>query len=53
MEPLVHTITINRPVEEVFDVATCQQRCVIWRGPITLAKKTTDGPVDVGTSYEH
>jgi hypothetical protein len=53
MEPIVHSITINRPIEEVFDVATCQQRCVVWRGPITMSTKTTDGPVTVGTSYEH
>ena len=53
MKPLVHTIMINRPIEEVFDVATCQERCVVWRGPITVATKTSDGPVQVGTTYEH
>src|SRR5262245_51482933 len=53
MEPIVNSITINRPIEEVFDVATCQERCVVWRGPITVATKTSDGPVTVGTTYEH
>ena len=53
MEPVVHTIMINRPIEEVFDVATCQERCVVWRGPITVAKKTSPGPVEVGATYEH
>jgi hypothetical protein len=53
MEPVVHSITINRPIEEVFDVATCQERCVVWRGPITVAAKTSEGPVTVGTTYEH
>ena len=53
MEPVIHSITINRPVEEVFDVATCQERCVVWRGPIVVAKKTSAGPVEVGTTYEH
>ena len=53
MEPVVHSVMINRPIEEVFDVATCQERCVVWRGPITVATKTSDGPVKVGTTYEH
>ena len=29
MEPLVQSIVINRPIEEVFDGATCQERCLI------------------------
>jgi len=53
MESVMHSITINRPIEEVFDVATCQERCVVWRGPITIAAKTSEGPVTVGTTYEH
>jgi hypothetical protein len=53
MEPVVHNIIINRPIEEVFDVATCLERCVVWRGPIVAAKKTSDGPVGVGTTYQH
>lgn len=47
------SIIINRPIEEVFDVATCHERCVVWRGPIADAKKTSDGPAGVGTSYHH
>jgi polyketide cyclase/dehydrase/lipid transport protein len=53
MESIMQSITINRPIEEVFDVATCQERCVVWRGPITIAAKTSEGPVTVGTTYEH
>jgi hypothetical protein len=53
MEAVVHSITINRPIAEVFDVATCQERCVVWRGPITVATKTSGGPVTVGATYEH
>lgn len=53
MEPIIHSIIINRPIEEVFDVASCQERCVVWRGPITVATKTSDGPVKVGATYEH
>jgi uncharacterized protein YndB with AHSA1/START domain len=53
MEPLVQSIVINRPIEEVFDVATCQERCLVWRGPILATKKSSDGPVGVGSTYEH
>ena len=53
MEPVVESIVINRPIEEVFDVATCQERCVVWRGPILATKKTSDGPSSVGSTYEH
>ena len=53
MEPVVQSIVIDRPIEEVFDVATCQERCVVWRGPIFATKKTSDGPVGVGSTFEH
>jgi uncharacterized protein YndB with AHSA1/START domain len=53
MEPVVHEVIINRPIEEVFDVATCQERCVVWRGPIVATEKTSDGPVGVGSTYRH
>lgn len=50
---LKQSIIINRPIAEVFDIATCHQRCVVWRGPIIGAQKTTPGPVGVGTTYHH
>jgi hypothetical protein len=53
MEPVVQTIVINRPIAEVFDVATCQERCVVWRGPIIFTAKTSDGPTHVGSTYTH
>lgn len=53
MEPVVESILINRPIEEVFDVATCQERCLVWRGPILATKKTSDGPAGLGSTYEH
>lgn len=53
MEPVVESIIINRPIDEVFDVATCQERCVVWRGPIFATQKTSDGPAGVGSTYEH
>jgi carbon monoxide dehydrogenase subunit G len=47
------SIIINRPIEEVFDVSTCYERCVVWRGPVVGAEKTSNGPVTVGTTYRH
>lgn len=53
MDPVEHSIVIARPIEEVFDVATCQRRCVVWRGPIVATAMTSDGPVGVGSTYRH
>ncbi len=53
MESVVESIVINRPIAEVFDVATCQERCVIWRGPIISTARTSTGPVGVGSTYSH
>lgn len=53
MEPIVQSIIINRPIEEVFDVATCQERCLVWRGPIISTKKLSDGPSGLGSTFEH
>ena len=53
MEPVVQSIVINRPIAEVFDVATCQERCVVWRGPIVATAKTSEGPTGVGSTYVH
>lgn len=53
MEPIEQSIIINRPIEEVFDVATCQERCLVWRGPIIATKKLSDGPSGVGSTFAH
>jgi hypothetical protein len=47
-----HSIVINRPVEEVFDVATCLRRCVVWRSALLRSAKVSEGPVGVGTTFE-
>lgn len=52
MDAISHSIVINRPIAEVFDVATCQRRCVVWQSGMVTAQKLTDGPVGVGTEYE-
>lgn len=53
MDSVAGSIVINRPIEEVFDVATCLERCVVWRGPIISTEKLTDGAVTIGTTYRH
>lgn len=53
MEAIEKHIEVNRPIEEVFDVATCLKRCMVWRGPIIAAEKLTDEPVGVGSEYRH
>lgn len=47
-----HAVTIDRPIEEVFDVATCLRRCVVWRSAILASAKTSDGPMGVGTTFD-
>ncbi len=46
------SIVINRPIEEVFDVATCLRRCVVWRSALLASTKTSEGPVGVGTTFD-
>jgi hypothetical protein len=53
MKPIVKSLVINRPIEEVYDVATCQRRCVVWQSGIVNAEKVTEGPAGVGSEYEH
>jgi uncharacterized membrane protein len=47
-----NSIVINRPIDEVFDVATCLRRCVVWRSALLASTKTSGGPVGVGTTFE-
>ena len=53
MAQISKSIVIDRPIEEVFDVATCLQRCVVWQSQIVATHKVSTGPVGVGTEYEH
>ncbi len=53
MLQLAKTIVIQRPIEEVFDVATCLRRCVVWSAPIVETRMISDGPARVGAEYEH
>lgn len=49
---LERSVVINRPVEEVFELATCLRRCVVWRSALLASAKTSDGPVGVGTTFD-
>ena len=48
-----NSIIINRPIEEVFDTATCMESCINWWTMVQEAKKITPGPIAVGTEYQH
>jgi uncharacterized protein YndB with AHSA1/START domain len=47
------SIVINRPIEEVFDTATCLRSCVNWQASVVQAEKVSDGPTGVGTQFKH
>jgi hypothetical protein len=53
MATITKSIVIKRPIEEVFDVATCLKRCVVWQASIVGSEKISEGPVGVGTRYRH
>jgi uncharacterized membrane protein len=46
------SIVIERPIDEVFELATCLRRCVVWRSALLASKKVSDGPVGVGTTFD-
>lgn len=47
-----HSVVIERPIDEVFELATCLRRCVVWRSALLASTKTSDGPVGVGTTFD-
>ncbi len=47
------SVIINRPIEEVFETATCMESCINWWTMIKDAKKVTPGPTAIGTEYRH
>jgi hypothetical protein len=48
-----NTVTINRPIAEVFETATCLESCINWWTMVQDTKKITPGPTAVGTEYLH
>lgn len=47
------SVVINRPIQDVFDTATCMESCINWWTIIKEAKKVTPGPTQIGTEYVH
>jgi hypothetical protein len=47
-----YSVVINRPSAEVFEVATCTRRCVVWRNALFKSAPDTDEPVGVGTTFK-
>lgn len=44
------SVWIARPVEDVFNYVTDPENIALWAGPVLEAKKTSQGPVGVGTT---
>ena len=44
------TVVINRPIEEVFKFLTTPGSSAQWQGMVLESKKTSEGPVGVGTT---
>jgi uncharacterized membrane protein len=45
------TFVINRPIEEVFAFTTNQENQPKWQSRVLEMKKTSDGPIGVGTTW--
>ena len=45
------SIVINRPLEEVFAYLSDLENNMNWRAGMIEAKKTSAGPIGVGTTY--
>jgi uncharacterized membrane protein len=45
------SIVINRPLEEVFVFLSDLENNLKWRSGMIQAKKTSEGPIGVGTTY--
>ncbi len=53
MDTLTSTITINRPVEEIFNWLTNFANHTQWQPNLVEAVGTSPGPVGVGTTYRY
>ncbi len=52
MKKLETTITINRPIEEVFAYVTDLRNNIQWMTGVIAAEMTSPGPVKVGATYK-
>lgn len=53
MPKIENTITINRPVEQVFTFVADYRNNVKWQTGVIAAEFTSTGPVGVGTTYKY
>ena len=49
MAPLVHSVEIDRPPDEVFAYVTDPSRFAEWQEPVVRATRLDEGPVQTGT----
>ncbi len=47
------SVVINRPIEEVFTFTTDFEKMTQWVGELRESKKTSEGPMGVGTTFRH
>ena len=52
MKKLETTITISRPIEEVFAYVTDLRNNIQWMSGVIAAEMTSSGPVKVGSTYK-
>lgn len=53
MTQTIQKSIIHRPIEVVFDVATCLESCINWQAMMVEARKITPGSKGVGTQFHH
>lgn len=51
MARLEHSVTINRPIQEVFAYLSDIERQPEWVSSMSESRKTSSGPTEVGTTY--
>lgn len=47
---LEHSVVINRPIEQVFEYVTNIENAPKWKSRLLEIKRTSEGPVGVGTT---
>lgn len=52
MVDITNSITINRPVADVFDYVTDLSNEPAWHTDLLEARRTSDGPAGIGTRYQ-
>ncbi len=49
--PSSHTVTIHRPIAEVFRLLSAPEHLAAWDGAVRWARRSADGPLGVGTTF--